>query len=74
MSLNTGAWGLRKEEVGEGVGRKGWRRVGEGLADFLAPSNFGIPQAPVWRHGFVTPWLSSGFPLKTWKRPPPPLL
>ena len=32
--------------VGEGLA-KGWRRVGEGLADFLAPSNFGIPEAPV---------------------------
>ena len=25
----------------------GWHRVGEGLADFLGPSNFGIPEAPV---------------------------
>ena len=32
--------------VGEGLA-KGWRRVGEGLADFHAPSNFGIPEAPV---------------------------
>ena len=31
----------------ERVGRKGWQRVGEGFADFLAPSNFGIPAAPV---------------------------
>ena len=38
--------------VGKGLA-KGWRRVGEGLADFLAPSNFGIPKAPV-----VTPWIS----------------
>ena len=37
------AKGWRK--VGEGWA--GWRRVGEGLADFLAPSNFGIPEAPV---------------------------
>ena len=37
---------------------KGWRRVGEGLAkDFLAPSNFAIPEAPVWKSGFVTPWI-----------------
>ena len=35
---------------------EGWHRVGEGLADFLAPSNFGIPEAHVKRHGFVTPW------------------
>ena len=48
--------------MAEKVGRKGWRRVGErlakdwrrvgeglakGFADFLAPSNFGIPEAPV---------------------------
>ena len=26
---------------------KGWRRVGEGLADLLAPSNFAILEAPV---------------------------
>ena len=32
--------------VGKGLAR-GWRRVGKGLADFLAPSNFGIPEAPV---------------------------
>ena len=45
------------EKVGKGLAKgwrrvgerlaKGWRRVGEGLADFLAPSNFGIPEAPV---------------------------
>ena len=41
------------EKVGKGLA-KGWRRVGEGLAqvgeglaDFLAPSNFGIPETPV---------------------------
>ena len=34
------------EKVGEGLA-KGWQRVGEGLADFLAPSNFGIPEATV---------------------------
>ena len=52
--LQTGAWGPRKEGVGEGLAEKvgkglakGWRRVGKGLADFLAPSNFGIPEAPV---------------------------
>ena len=40
------AKGWRK--VGEGLA-KGCHRVGEGLADadFLAPSNFGIPEAPV---------------------------
>ena len=38
------AKGWRK--VGEGLA-KGWHSVGEGLADFLAPSNFGIPEAPV---------------------------
>ena len=38
------AKGWRK--VGEGLA-KGWQRVGEGLADFLAPSNFGVPEAPV---------------------------
>ena len=43
-STERGGW--------RGVGRKGWRRVGrhrvgEGLADFVAPSNFGIPEAPV---------------------------
>ena len=38
------AKGWRK--VGEGL-TEGWHRVGEGLADFLAPSNFGIPEAPV---------------------------
>ena len=40
-----------------GVGRrgwqrglaKGWHRVGEGLAGFLAPSNFAIPEVPVYR-------------------------
>ena len=38
----------------------GWVfRVGKGLADFLAPSNFGIPEAPVYRHEFVTPWEDS---------------
>ena len=47
-----------QKRLAEKVGRKGWRRVGtglaqgwqrvsEGLADFLAPSNFGIPVAPV---------------------------
>ena len=36
--------GLADKRVGEGLA-KGWRRVGEGLADFLAPSNFGIPEA-----------------------------
>ena len=56
--------GLRKRlakgwrKVGEGLA-KGWHRVGTGLADFLAPSNFGIPEAAVQRHGFVTPWLES---------------
>ena len=35
------------QRVGERLA-KGWRRVGEGLAKgFLAPSNFGIPEAPV---------------------------
>ena len=34
------------EKVGEGLA-KGWQRVGGGIADFLAPSNFGIPEAPV---------------------------
>ena len=34
------------QRVGERLA-KGWRRVGEGLADFLGPSNFGIPEAPV---------------------------
>ena len=48
------AKGWRK--VGEGLA-KGWRRVFKGLADFLAPSNFGIPEAPVQRHWFVTPSL-----------------
>ena len=38
------AKGWRK--VGERLA-KGWHRVGEGLADFLAPSNFGILEAPV---------------------------
>ena len=42
------AKGWRK--VGEGLA-KGWHRVGErvgkGLAGFLAPSNFAIPEAPV---------------------------
>ena len=40
--------GLAKgwRRVGEGLAQ-GWQRVGEGLADFLAPSNFGIPEAPV---------------------------
>ena len=33
-------------KVGKGLA-KGWQRVGEGLADFLAPSIFGIPEAPV---------------------------
>ena len=33
--------GPRKEEA------KGLRRAGEGLAGFLAPSNFAIPEAPV---------------------------
>ena len=54
-----GAHGKRGLEGGwRGVGRKGWRRVGkglaqgwrrvgEGLADLLAPSNVGIPEAPV---------------------------
>ena len=48
-------WSL-KEGVGEGLAEKVgkglakgwqgcWRRVGGGLADFLAPSNFGIPEA-----------------------------
>ena len=32
--------------VGEGLAQ-GRRRVGAGLADFLAPSNFGIPEVPV---------------------------
>ena len=40
------AKGWRK--VGEGLAT-GWRGVGEGLADFLAPSNFGIPEVPVNR-------------------------
>ena len=40
--------GLAKgwRRVGKGLAR-GWRRVGKGLADFLAPSNFGIFEAPV---------------------------
>ena len=33
--------GVHGKRGWRGVGRKGWRRVG--LADFLAPSNFGIP-------------------------------
>ena len=57
MSLNR-CLGSREKGGWSGVGRKGrqrvgerlakgWRRVGEGLADFLAPSNVGIPEAPV---------------------------
>ena len=62
MSLN-GCLGPTERGAWRGVGRKGWQRVGErlakgwrfrvgdrvgeGLADFLAPSNFGIPEAPV---------------------------
>ena len=60
-TLATVLWVPLKEGVGEGLAEKvgkglaeGWRRVGtgltevgEGLADFLAPSNFGIPEAPV---------------------------
>ena len=39
------AKGWRK--VGERLA-KGWQRVGEGLAKgFLAPSHFGVPEAPV---------------------------
>ena len=34
------------QKVGEGLA-KGWQRVGEGIADLLAPSIFGIPEAPV---------------------------
>ena len=49
-STERGAWrGVGREgwqRVGEKVA-KGWHRVGEGLAVFLAPSNFGIPEAPV---------------------------
>ena len=55
------AKGWRK--VGEGLA-KSWRRVGKGSADFLAPSNFGIPEAPVQRHGFVTPWTTVLWPKK----------
>ena len=39
-------WQRGWRKVGEGLA-KGWQRVGEGLADFLAPSNLGIPEAPV---------------------------
>ena len=46
-------WQKGWQRVGERLA-KGWRRVGtglarvgKGLADFLAPSNFGIPEAPV---------------------------
>ena len=39
-------WQKGWKRVGEGLA-KGWHRVGEGLADFLAPSNFGIPEASV---------------------------
>ena len=37
-------WRRCWQRVGEGLA-KGWRRAGKGLADFLAPSNFGIPEA-----------------------------
>ena len=44
----------RKEGLGEGFAEKvdrglakGWLMVGKGLAGFLAPSNFAIPEAPV---------------------------
>ena len=42
-------WQRVGERLAKGWRRvgKGWRRVGKGLADFLAPSNFGIPEAPV---------------------------
>ena len=61
VSLN-GCLGSKERGGWRGVGRKGWQRVGErlakgsrggwrrvgkGLVDFLAPSNFGIPEAPV---------------------------
>ena len=49
------AWGPQKErleeELAEKVGKglaKDWRRVGTGLAGFLAPSNAAIPEAPVY--------------------------
>ena len=56
-SLN-GCLGATERGAWRGVGREGWQRVGErlaqgwhkigeGLADFLAPSYFGIPGAPV---------------------------
>ena len=54
MSLN-GCLGPTERGAWRGVGRKGWQRLakgwrrvqlGEGLADFLAPSNFGISEAP----------------------------
>ena len=44
-----GAWKGLAEKVGQKVGEtlaKGWHRVGEGLAGFLAPSHFAIPEAP----------------------------
>ena len=57
-STLNGCLGPTERGCWRGVGRKGWqrvgeglakglRRVGEGLADFLAPFNFGIPEAPV---------------------------
>ena len=55
--------GLAKGWRGLGKGlAKGWRRVGKGLADFLAPSDFGIPEAPFQRHWFVTPWVGATLP------------
>ena len=46
LAEKVGRKGWQKR-LAEKVGRKGWRRVGEELADFLAPSSFGIPEAPV---------------------------
>ena len=46
-STERGGWrGVGWRKVGGGLA-KGFQRVGEGLADFLAPSNFGIPEVPV---------------------------
>ena len=54
--------GWRK--VGEGLA-KGWHRVGEGLAKGRrvslhgAPFDFAIPEAPIQKSGFVTPWFNA---------------
>ena len=36
-----------KTGLAEKNGRKGWQRVGEGLAGFLGPSNFAISEVPI---------------------------